>query len=163
MKKYHIMYVIICAILLSAGCAEKQDENPAARRKKSGKKKKSREAVNVIKEFEQEKYEYKGGKYKSPFSSSGKGAVSSVESKSAADSKIAVLSNPETLKVTGFFSDNSGTYAILSGVNEFFIVKKGRLYNEDRLEVPGVAAIVKKDKIILITGKDTMFELAIPQ
>ena len=156
--------MIICAILLSAGCAEKQDKNPSARRKKPGSKKKAAETVNAIKEFEQDQYEYKGGKYRSPFSSSGKGAVSSTGSKSESGSKkTAVLSNPETLKITGLFSDNSGTYAILSGVNEFFIVKKGRLYNEDRLEVPGVAVIIKKDKIILITGKDTMFELAIPQ
>ncbi len=106
-------------------------------------------------EIEIKEYKYTGMRYRSPFLPDG--TARAIDA--AAEHHI----NFDELKVTGYFSTKKERYVILSGVEEFYIVKQGRLFNENEEEVRGVAAIIKEDKIILITEKDTIYELAIPQ
>jgi len=49
-----------------------------------------------------------------------------------------------------------------NGQNIFFIASGGRLYSEDKIEVSGVATVIKADKIILIIDKN-IYSLSVPE
>jgi Tfp pilus assembly protein PilP len=140
-NKIHIG--LLMAIILVSGCGG-QTKQPVRRVRKI--KKIKDEKIEMPKEFEQERHEYQGGRYRSPFSESAVSVAPATEAESM-DFKAALkISSPENLKVTGFFADKAGEYVILTGVSEFYVVKHGRIYNEDGDEVPDIAAIIKKDK-----------------
>lgn len=160
-----ILLVLFAGILV-VGCGEKTKKSTGSRnrirksRKKKSSKKKGDKAeqkplVEVI------PVNYKGTKYRSPFSPKGRGAggISTVKS---SDSSTSVFS-PDNLSVTGVFQDKNERNAILTSPDGYYIIKKGRLYSEDNNEVPAIAAIIKDDKIVLITNENTMYELKIPE
>lgn len=153
-----IISVMVIGMVLY-GCGGKPPER--VRIKKIIKKDKKQKIAKSLKGGEAAKYKYEGLKYGSPFSPSGR--VTSAKKITAEQEGTKVIESPESLKVTGLFTDKEGKYAILSGVGEFYIVKQGRLYNEDEHEMPGIAAIIKESKIILITDEDKMYELPVPE
>ncbi len=153
-----IFLILVIGITLCACGREQQRTREVKRTVKKTKKQK----IVKPEKFEAVGYKYEGLKYGSPFSPSKR--VSSMTEKIVPNHQVSeTIENPESLKVTGVFSDKKERYAILSGINEFYFVKQGRLYNEDEKEMPGIAAIIKKDKVILITGENKMCELPIPE
>lgn len=153
-----IISVMVIGMVLY-GCGGKPPER--VRIKKIIKKDKKQKIAKSRKEIEAAKYKYEGLKYGSPFSPSKR--ASSITEKTTSGDGAKSIESPESLIVTGLFTDKEGKYAILSGVGEFYIVKQGRLYNEDEHEMPGIAAIIKESKIILITDEDKMYELPVPE
>ncbi|MFW6134265.1 MAG: hypothetical protein ACOC5R_01660 [Elusimicrobiota bacterium] len=153
MKELSYTTFILIFVILLSGCGGDEVEV----RGKIPKPKKQK--IQRPEEIKTPQYNYRGARYRSPFSPSysGTGGVSS----GGMDQKSMV--SPESLKVTGFFSDSQGKYAILSGAGQFFFVRRGRVYNEDEEELPGIAAVVKSNKIILITDQNTMHELPLPE
>jgi len=145
------IFIFLVLTLYGCGSGNVQPRRPIGRPRKT--KFEKPEEITVP------EYTYGGIKYRSPFSASG-AAGSSARYVPSGEQTIEI--NPESLKVTGFISDSRQRYAILSGPGEYYIVKQGRLYNEDEKEVPGVAAIVKENKVMLITDKNTVHELIIP-
>ncbi|MGM0441383.1 MAG: hypothetical protein ACQEQC_03075 [Elusimicrobiota bacterium] len=104
-------------------------------------------------------YEYKGIKHRSPFSKKGGTGRSSGGTSGTNIPGI----NPERLIVSGVMEDTKDQYGMLTGPDGFFMVKDGRIYNEDGKEIPGVAAIIKNQKVVLITDENTTYELPIPE
>ena len=110
------------------------------------------------KEIREPKYIYKGSRYRDPFSS-----LEETVTFGASISERAPLSiNIETLKLTGIISEpGKKRYAILSDSRGSggFVVKNGRLLNIDGKIVPGIAGVVKQDKVVLITDDNIIKEL----
>ncbi len=158
MKK--IILYSSAAIFLSAvisGCGGEDKTQKMERVKKSKEVKLEKPEEIKVPEFT-----YTADKYRSPFSQSmvrRERPVAAVSEDKEGTQKF----SPESLTVTGVFSDSKGKYALLSGAGAYFVVKNGRVYNEDNEEQPGIAAIIQEDKIILITDKDTRYDLTIPE
>ncbi|MDA3793445.1 MAG: pilus assembly protein PilP [Elusimicrobia bacterium] len=158
MKKI-IIYSAAVIVFASGltGCGGEDKAKTVKRTKKSKEVKIEKPEEITVPEFT-----YTADKYRSPFSQSmvRRSRPAATVSKDSGDAQ---KFSPESLTVTGVFSDNQGKYALLSGAGAYFVVKNGRIYNDDDEEEPGVAAIIKEDKIILITDEDTMYELTIPE
>lgn len=155
MKKltlYLTVFIVGSAIL--AGCGGEETSQPRKRNPVA----KDRE-IEKPEEIKVPEFTYTGDQYRSPFSETK--VRRSRRTVPAGEDSEGI--NPAELSVTGLFSDNQGKYAILSGAGTYYVVKEGRLYDEDGEEESGIAAIIKEDKIVLITDEDTMFELAIPE
>ncbi len=167
-KNFLYIILVMVFIILLHGCggskSSGRSQSTESRIRKGKVRKKADEKTEKPEEKKEELYEYGGLKYRSPFSVSG--GVSSGLGKKNNVSDISGVSrtvmSPESLVVTGFVSDNDGDFALLSGANEFYVVKNGRLYNEDKFEMIGIAAVIKRNKIILITDDSEMYELLIP-
>ena len=94
--------------------------------------------------------------------------------KAAAESKktITVRAKPpapkvkyayiKKLAISGVFADSSGSFAMLTGPNKAFVVKNGKMYDENGEVIPGVSALITQNNIILSAG-DEEYELPIPQ
>ena len=145
---------IILAGWIFFGCGDDEVIQPPAQRIRKER------TIQKPEEIEETIHKYTGAKYRSPFLPAGVAREMARIDTPVGD--IPAIS-PEGLRVTGYFSDKKERYAILSGAGEFYIIKQGRLYDENENEVPGIAAIIKEDKIILITDKDTMYELPVPE
>jgi len=104
------------------------------------------------------KYVYKGNRYKDPFVS----LEENIRLGSSISERAPLSINIETLRLTGIISEpGKKKSAILSDSRGSggFIVKNGRLLNVDGKMVPGVAGVVKKDKVVLITDNNVIKEL----
>lgn len=145
--------------MLFNGCAGAKSKKRAVRKRV---RKPKAEKIKEPEKIKMPEHKYGGLKYRSPFSSSGRGSAKTAR---VTTGKLVTAAdiNPDGLKVTGYFSDREGKYAILSGVGEFFIVKNGRLFTEDKKEVIGVAAIIKDNKIVLITDENNIYDFTIPE
>lgn len=67
------------------------------------------------------------------------------------------------LQVNGVFADEKTSYAILSGKDKKYIIKQGRLMDEDEKIIWGVRAYIKKEEIILVTKNKERYVLEIPK
>ena len=104
------------------------------------------------------KYVYKGERYKDPFVS----LEANVRLGSSISERAPLDINIETLRLTGIISEpGKKRSAILSDSRGSggFIVKNGRLLNIDGKMIPGVAGVVKKDKVVIITDNNVIKEL----
>lgn len=108
-------------------------------------------------------HKYGGGKYRSPFALSQKSTEGGSINLNFRTKPGEIQIEPESLKVTGVILGDKGKYAILSGSADFYIVRDGRLFSYDEVEIPGIAAVIKDKVVILITDDNTTYELPIPQ
>ncbi len=109
-------------------------------------------------EIESESYEYKGNKYRDPFIS-----VISEAGSSAEFLKGKIKIDLNALQLKGIFFSKNKKYAImtdLSGKRTFFI-KQGRMYDIYNKLVEGIAGIVERKKVILITETNVIKEFKI--
>ncbi|MBN2406704.1 MAG: hypothetical protein JXJ19_03305 [Elusimicrobia bacterium] len=157
-RKFSILLAGVIVLLGSGIC--RSEEKDAGKNTRSGE---AAAKENKLQVLEMPDYKYTGAKYKSPFIPKRKGASSTVAI--SGSNKPIQISDVDTdiLKVTGYFSDSEGAYAILSGGEVFYIAKKGRLYTEDDVAVVGAAAVIKKDKVLLISEDNTIYEYSIPK
>jgi len=149
-----IVRIIFLLILVGfSGCAKKKA------RPVSKEPIKEKEAV-VAKKIEKEKqvrYIYTGEKYRDPFVPSeemGEGIVKV--------GKRGIEIDLSRLKLTGIMISPSSRdhYALIDGGGERgYVVKRGKLIDNYNRVVDGVAAIVRKDKVILITRDNVIREL----
>ncbi len=145
-------FLIIIFILTAAGCGRRDDPRDMPRR---------RPVAIEIEEPEEIKipeYTYGGSVYRNPFLPAGiRSRADYTEELFAQDINLAGL------RVTGIISDRKSKYAILSGAGEYYIVREGRLLDEEDRPVSGVAAIVGDDKVTLITEDERTISLPAPQ
>lgn len=166
-KKVLNIILLYLVILFLTGCSGEPQQTRRIRI--AGKKSKKSDEIEKPKEIKVTKHEYNGSKYRSPFSVSSVGASPVVSRKSSADTASSdgvtlSIQDPGSLKITGVFTHKEDEgYYIVSNPNEFYIVKKGRLYNGEEEEIPDIAAVIKKDKLILITDENKTYELDIPE
>ena len=104
---------------------------------------------------EPERYTYAGTRYRDPFARSRVSAY-------RADGDTTPALNVDGLRVTGYIKGRFEKFITVSGPGGSYVIKNGRVFDEEDQEIPGVAAVIRDEKVTLITGKDTVYELALP-
>jgi hypothetical protein len=66
------------------------------------------------------------------------------------------------LTISGVFTDSSGGVAFLSGPEDSYVVKSGKMYYENGEAVAGIAAVITPESIVLSEGEER-YELKISQ
>ena len=66
------------------------------------------------------------------------------------------------LTISGIFTDSSGPSAFLSGPDKSFVVKSGKMYDENGEVVPGVSVSIEQKSIVLSEGAEK-YEIPIPE
>ncbi len=146
------LFLIMFFIVIMAGCTRRDETRDIPRR---------RPASVEIEEPEEIKipaYTYGGSVYRNPFS-----PAAARPRDEDADELFARDLNLAGLRVSGIMSDRKSKYAILSGPGEYYIVRQGRLLDEDDRMVSGVAAIVSEDKVTLIIEDEMTISLPAPR
>lgn len=157
MNKYVIKnwLIVLLLIIFFQGCSE---SGVKVARERRGSGQKDDIEIEEPEEIEVPDFEYKGSSYRSPFSKESK-----QPQRAEGESQDLPSINPEMLTVSGIVEESKTKYGLLSGSEGFFMVKNGRIYNEDNKEIPGVSAVINENEIVIITDADTTYELPIPE
>ena len=102
-------------------------------------------------------YEYRAANMRSPFAPlSGAGKVISTEP----ESEVTVTVDINNLVLKGIIYDEKSRNALLSAPSgESYIVKEGKLLAQNGKYVEGIAGIVKKESVVLITKGNIIKEV----
>jgi predicted small lipoprotein YifL len=153
MKHRIIITISILFLFALTGCPRKKTgpvSQPPVKEKKIAQTKKTEEERQV-------RYVYTGERYRDPFVPSeemGEGIVKA--------GKGGIEIDLSRLKLTGIMISPSSRehYALIdAGGKRGYVVKGGKLIDNYNRIVDGVAAIVRKDKVILITRDNVIREL----
>ena len=149
-----ILLIISILILLGFNGCPKKKAKPVSR-----KPIKEKEIVTVkkIEEERQVRYRYAGDRWRDPFApiTERREAIGRVGGRG-------IEIDVSRLKLTGIVISRSSSdhYALIdAGGGRGYVVKGGKLIDNYNKVVNGVAAIVRKDKVILITGRNVIREL----
>ncbi len=154
-KEYINLTAAVILTLFLTGCIEPDleiEQDPLQAR--AGQKRE----IEQPEKIEPPDYNYEGLKYRSPFLKRDE-----IGPRLASESKTIMGIKPERLTVTGIMEDPENKFGLLSGPAGFFMVKDGRIFNDDNKEIPGVAAIIKEQEIIIITDDDSTYALPVPE
>jgi len=116
--------------------------------------------IGVVKELEEGKpvkYVYKGERYRNPFA-----PAEETGERIGKAGKKGIQIDLSRLKLTGIIisSSTKDRYALIeAGGGRGYIVRGGKLIDNYNDVVEGVAAIIRKDKVILITSDNVIQEL----
>ena len=150
-----LKFIIIILVFVFTGCSRRDDGLPPARRRAPD--------LDQIEEPDAIKipeYTYAGINYRSPFTPQA-GSRRRYAAPGAGRTRSEV--NLDSLIITGIISGRDSKYAILASGDEYYIARDGLLLDEDEEEVPGVAAVVKEDEIILIDSEGRTVEIEAPR
>jgi len=66
------------------------------------------------------------------------------------------------LSVKGVMGSERENFLLLEDRDSYYIAMEGRLYDEDEEKIPGIAVSVEDGEVLIITDKDEVFKLEIP-
>lgn len=115
--------------------------------------------ADLLKEEKVPTYAYKSARARDPFIPLiGRGEGSGVPA-GAESGKTAKEVNVELLVLKGYVFSDKRKYALFKAADgAAFVLDKGTLVDERGKKVPGIAGIVKQDKVVLITKKNKIKE-----
>jgi hypothetical protein len=149
-----ITAIIFLSILLGlSGCAKEKAKPVSIEPLKE----KEMGTVKKLEEQKQVRYTYAGEKYRDPFA-----PLEEMGKAVGKMGKRAISIDISTLKLTGIMISPSTRerYAVIeAGEGRGYIVKGGKLVDNYNNTVKDVRAIVRKDKVILITSDNVIREL----
>ncbi|MBI5555271.1 MAG: hypothetical protein HY920_05410 [Elusimicrobia bacterium] len=106
-------------------------------------------------------YVYESGGLRDPFVSlTGKGVSVEISSTGLASGKgVAAEVNITMLTLKGYVFSQQRKHALFKSMDgKTYVLDRGKLIDDRGLTVPGIAGIVKADKVVLITKKNVMRE-----
>ncbi len=143
-------FTVTVAVFILSGCGS-QEYVPPSRRQRE----REPQAPEEIKHMTD--YSYGGNIYRDPFLRPGARRV-----RARPDDEIPIP-DPEQLAVRGVFTSGSDKYVLLSGTVDEYLIRNGRIYDSREREVPGIAAAVREESILLFTDNDTVYEFPVPE
>lgn len=106
-------------------------------------------------------YRYRGEQFRDPFlplvGESGRGAAPKRATEQLSNSNL------NALILKGIMEDNEGKFALLmDSLGGSFVIKDGKLINQDGKIIPNVSGVIRKNKVMLI-APNTKIELTLKE